>query len=85
MRYDSRMFTNEYFVIFPEGDIQEIPGRLPINSVVDINGRPLPLPLPTNRMVAFRVHKIQTDEDKGKNDTYHFLELLSAEELLAYI
>jgi hypothetical protein len=78
------MFTNEFFVIFPEGDVQEISGRLPINAVVDINGRPLPLPLPTNRMIAFRVIKIKTDENKGGNETFHFLELLSVEELLAY-
>ena len=78
------MFTNDYFVVFPEGDVQEIPGRLPINTVVDGNGRRLPLPLPTNRMIAFRVAKIKTDENKGGNETYHFLELLSAGELLAY-
>ena len=78
------MFTNEFFIVFPEGDVQEISGRLPINAVVDINGSQLPLPLPTNRMIAFRVARIKTDENKGGNETYHFLELLSAEDLLEY-
>ena len=78
------MFTSEYFVVFPEGDAQEIPGRLPINAVVDINGSPLSLPLPTNRIIAFRVVKIKTDEHRGGSETYHFLELLSADELRAY-
>jgi hypothetical protein len=78
------MFTNEYFIVFPEGDMQEISGRLPINGIVDMNGRPLPLPLPTNRMIAFRVAKIKTDERRGANETYHFLELLSAGELLEF-
>jgi hypothetical protein len=78
------MFTNEFFVVFPEGDTQEIAGRLPINTIVDVNGRPLPLPLPTNRMIAFRVAKIKTDENKGGNETYHFLELLGIEDLLEY-
>ena len=78
------MFINEYFIVFPEGDVQEIPGRLPINAIVDMNGRALPLPLPTNRMIAFRVAKIKTDEKKGGNETYHFLELLGAGELLAF-
>jgi hypothetical protein len=78
------MFTNEYFIVFPEGDIQETYGRLPINAVVDINGNPLSLPLPTNKMIAFRVARIKTDENKGGNETYHYLELLSAEELLEY-
>jgi hypothetical protein len=78
------MFTNEYYIVFPEGDIQETYGRLPINAVVDINGNPLSLPLPTNKMIAFRVARIKTDENKGGNETYHYLELLSAEELLEY-
>ncbi|MDR1971557.1 MAG: hypothetical protein LBQ46_06510 [Treponema sp.] len=75
---------NEYYVVFPEGDTQEIPGRLPLNGIVDINGRILGLPLPTNRMIAFRVAKIRVNENRGGNETFHHLELLSAEELLPY-
>ncbi|MDR1319497.1 MAG: hypothetical protein LBJ90_07720 [Treponema sp.] len=78
------MFTQDFFIVFPEGDVQEISGPLSISDIVDINGRRLPLPLPTNRMIAFRVGKIKTDENKGGNETFHFLELLSAEELTAY-
>jgi len=78
------MFIQEYFIIFPEGDVQEISGRLPINDIVDINGNSLPLPLPTNRMIAFRVAKISTREFKGGAETYHHLELLSAAELMEY-
>ena len=78
------MILNEFFIVFPEGDVQEIGGRLPLNAIVDINGNKLPLPLPTNRMIAFRVSRIKTDENKGGNETYHFLELLSAGDLLEY-
>jgi hypothetical protein len=78
------MFMDEYFVVFPEGDTQEIPSRLSLNSIVDINGHALNLPLPTNRMIAFRVAKIRVSENKGGNETFHYLELLSAEELLSY-
>jgi hypothetical protein len=78
------MFMDEYFIVFPEGDIQEIPGRLPLNGIVDINGRILGLPLPTNRMIAFRVCKIRVNENRGGNETFHYLELLSAEELRPY-
>ena len=78
------MFTNEYFIVFPEGDVQEISGRLPFNALVDMNGNTLSPPLPTNRMIVFRVAMIKTDENKGGNETYHFLELLGAEELLEY-
>ena len=78
------MFISEYFIVFPEGDVQEIEGRLPINDIVDINGNHLTLPLPTARMIAYRVSKISTDEKKGSSGTYHHLELLSADELLEY-
>jgi hypothetical protein len=79
------MFTNEYFIVFPEGDVQEIPGRLSINDLVDINGRPLSLPLPTWRLIAFRVARIKVSENRGGNETLHFLELMGAEELRPYV
>jgi hypothetical protein len=78
------MFMNEYFVVFPEGDVQEISGRLPLNGIVDINGQSLLLPLPSNRIIAFRVAKIKVNENKGGNETFHFLELLSAQDLIPY-
>ena len=78
------MFSNEYFIVFPEGDVQEIQGRLPFNSLVDMNGNVLSPPLPTNKMIVFKVSGIKTDEKKGSSETYHFLDLLSAEELLEY-
>jgi hypothetical protein len=78
------MFVSEYFIVFPEGYVQEIRGRLPFNFLVDINGNVLSLPLPTNRMIVFKVASIKTEEKKGSSETYHFLDLLSAEELLEY-
>jgi hypothetical protein len=78
------MFMNEFFVVFPEGDVQEIPGRLPINGLVDINGGILSPPLPTNRMIVFRVSKITVKENRGGNEIFHFLELMSAKELLPF-
>ena len=78
------MLISEYYIVFPEGDIQEVQGRLPFNSIVDVNGNVLYPPLPTNKMVAFKVAAIKTEEKKGLNETYHFLDLMSAEELLEY-
>ena len=78
------MFMEDFHIVFPEGDTQEIQGRLRLNQLVDVNGRPLPLPLPTNKMIVFRVAKIQTKEATGTRETFHFLELLSAMELLEY-
>jgi len=78
------MYTTEYFVVFPEGDVQEIDGRLRIEQIVDLNGRPLPLPLPTARMIAFRVARISTKESRGGSEVYHYLDLLSAPELQGF-
>jgi len=79
------MFIEEFFIVFPEGDVQEVPGRLPFNALVDMNGNVLSPPLPTNKMIVFRVARIKTEENKGSNETFHFLELMSAEELLPYV
>jgi len=79
------MYISEYFMVFPEGDLQEIQGRLPFNALVDMNGNVLYPPLPTNKMIVFRVNGIKTEEKKGSSETYHFLELLSADELLEYV
>jgi hypothetical protein len=78
------MFMEDFFIVFPEGDTQEIQGRLRLNQLVDVNGSPLPLPLPTNRMIAFKVSRVSTKENKGSRETYHYLELMSAAELLEY-
>jgi len=79
------MFISEFFLVFPEGDIQEVRGRLPFNALVDMNGNVLSLPLPTNKMIVFKVNGIKTEEKKGSSETYHFLELMSADELLEYV
>jgi len=78
------MQINEFFIVFPEGDVQEIQGRLPFNSLVDMNGNVLSLPLPTNKMIVFKVAGIKTEERTGVSETYHFLDLIDAEELLEY-
>ncbi|MDR2313942.1 MAG: hypothetical protein LBE02_05345 [Spirochaetaceae bacterium] len=78
------MFFEEFYIVFPEGDVQEVPGRLPFNTLVDMNGRVLDLPLPSSKMIVFRVTRIKTNENKGSRETFHYLELMSAEELVPY-
>jgi hypothetical protein len=78
------MFISENFIVFPEGDTQEISGRLSIGELVGVNGNPLPLPLPTHKMIVFRVARIKTNEYTGSSETLHFLEQMTAEELLPY-
>jgi len=79
------MQINEFFMVFPEGEVQEVQRRLPFNSLVDMNGNVLHPPLPTNKMIVYKVAGIKTDERTGVSETYHFLDLLSADELLEYI
>ena len=71
-------------IVFPEGDIQEIPHTLRIDQLVDLNGYPLALPLPTSKVIAYRVQRISTNESTGEETTYYHLELLRRDELTGY-
>jgi len=75
------MIFSSHYIVYPEGDTQEISHRLRINQITDINGVPLSLPLPTPKMIAYRVYKIQTQDLRGEERTYFFLELLRINEL----
>lgn len=68
-------------IIFPEGDNQEIQHRLKVNQMVDINGNPLPLPLPSSKMIVYRVYKISTSSNINEDITNYHLEQMSVYEL----
>ena len=78
------MILSSNIIIYPEGDTREIDHTLQINQIVDINGFPLRVPLPTNRMIAFRVYKISRTETRNETIKNFHLEALSAAELLEY-
>ena len=78
------MFNEEHFIVFPEGDMQEISGRLRIGTLVDVNGNPLALPLPSARSLAFQVSRISVKESRGGNEVYHYLDLMTVDELRPY-
>jgi hypothetical protein len=78
------MFMKSNYIIFPEGDVQEIEHSLTINQLVDLNGFPLPLPLPTVKMIVYRVYKINVKTPTGQEIREHFLELVNVNELTAY-
>ena len=78
------MTLYEFHVVYPDGDSQEIEGALDINELVDINGHKLNLPLSTPRMIAYRVVRIRHSEERGMYRVFHYLELVSASELLGY-
>lgn len=79
------MQLSENYVIFPEGEAQEIDRGLPFDALVDLNGRQLAPPLPTHRMIAYRVVKIRREEGRGISRSYHYLELVPASELASYL
>ena len=70
------------FIRYPEGDSLEIDHRLSIGQVVDLNGRPLGLPLTSSRMIAYRVSRITRREERGEHLTEYNLERLTEPELL---
>jgi hypothetical protein len=68
-------------IVFPDGDSQEIEHRLKPSQLVDLNGNPLELPLPTARMIVYRVWKISTREERKCEETSFHLELVTRPEL----
>lgn len=71
-------------VVYPEGDVREIEHDLAMRDLVDINGRPLPLPLPTHRLIAYRVFRKSTEIVRREEIVTYWLELIPAAELRAY-
>lgn len=79
------MTREEQYIVYPEGDTQEISHKLRFNQVVDLNGNPLKLPLPTVKMIAYRVYKITRRENRGENISYYHLSLLHLAEMLELV
>ena len=68
-------------VSYPEGDDREIEHELKVNQLVDLNGSPLPLPLPTSRMIVYRVWKVSTRQERHTEEITYHLELVTRPEL----
>jgi|GEM_PF-187503 hypothetical protein len=83
--YSIDMTLYEYYMIFPDGDAQEISGALEIGSLYDMNGYPLTPPLPTNKMIVYQVCGKRTREERGIVRISYTMEQLDAMELRAYI
>ena len=79
------MTLYEYYMVFPDGDTQEISGTLTIGSLYDMNGNRLTPPLPTNKMIVYQVSGKRTREERGIVATYYTMEQLDVFELHVYI
>jgi hypothetical protein len=75
------MTLYERWLVYPDGETQETEIPLRVNQVVDLNGRPLSLPLANPRVIAYRVYKVRTEESRGLEAWYYYLELVPVEEL----
>ena len=65
--------------------MQEIDWSLRFGQLVDVSGKPLDLPLPTARMLAYRVRRVSTEEARNENITSYFLEQLFPEDLSEHV
>lgn len=72
-------------LVYPEGDVLDIAHALKINQLVDINGYPLRLPLPSPKMIAYTVCRIQKKSTRNEEITEYFLELQNRYELEDYV
>jgi hypothetical protein len=59
------MYSEEFFYSLSRRDIQPIENRLRIGQIVDENGRILPLPLETNKRLAYSIGRIRTKEQRA--------------------
>jgi hypothetical protein len=59
----------------------EIEHELRVNQLVDLNGNPLPLPLPSARMIVYRVWKVSTKAERNMEELFYHLELVTRPEL----
>ena len=69
------------FIVYPEGDTREIGHALRVNELVDLNGNPLAPPLPTARMIVYRVWKITTAAERHEQSVSYHLEQVARPEL----
>ena len=56
-----------------------------INDIVDINGIPLPLPLPTVKMIVYRVYRISTRKTRNEEILEYHLDLLTRNDMLELV
>jgi hypothetical protein len=84
LHYTGTMTTREGYLVYPDGDVQELFWPLSINQIVDLNGKPLDFPLTDPKIIAYRVQKIRRVDGIGTETTYYGLELVSPTELAGY-
>jgi hypothetical protein len=79
MRYVTHMMH------YPEGDEVEISSGLSFGTFVDMNGAVLHPPLPSTRMIVYRVRSISTEQERNRDLRHYELEQVYPDELRDYV
>ena len=74
-----QVYTNK--LIYPEGDEIEINFNPEFNQIVDLNGYPVILPIPSPKMIIYRVYRVSIEENRGLTTKNYYLELVIGREL----
>lgn len=76
------MEYHSYFIVFPEGDVQQIRHSLNMGNIVDINGNPYEGELTLNtRQIAYRVSGYSKKINFKEIDHYYRLSILNVDEV----
>jgi hypothetical protein len=70
---------------YPEGDEVEVTHPLTFGSLVGLNGEELSPPLPSPRMIVYRVRSIRTDQERNRDIRHYYLEQVYPDELRDYV
>lgn len=70
---------------YPEGDEVEISTPLSFGDLVDMNGTALQPPLPSTRMIVYRVRSVSTEELRNRDIRHYYLEQVFPDELRDYV
>lgn len=75
------MIAATRYVVYPEGDRQEIGHMLSISSLVGVNSAPVVAPAQDGRQILYRVARMTTEQTRNEEATLYWLELLTRPEI----
>ena len=78
------MIERVHTIHYPEGDTRDVSRPLRHGVLVDLNGSELALPLPTGKMIAYRVWKISSEQTRNEEISHYWLEQVYPAELQHY-
>jgi hypothetical protein len=83
-RTEGNVRYTTHTLVYPEGDTQEIDWPLRFSQIVDVAGKPMRTPLPTVRMLAYRVSRIDSEDTRNEHIVRYHLEQMLPDDLAPY-